>query len=133
MKNLRALFLLLCPAGLMHAAIVYGTFTGETPTATVDQQILDSSYNSSNYGLSVGLMNFQFLSGDLPPATGLQFYGFGIEPDEFVTVLDQSTAGSNVQDMMIQVPVVHVGNAGASTFGIAGFGLIGLSGLRRRR
>jgi hypothetical protein len=130
MKNLRALFLLLCPAGMMQATIVYATFTGETPTNTVDQQILDRSSNSSNYGLSVGLMNFQFLSGDLLPATGLNFYGFGIEPDEFVT------AGNNVQDMMIQVPVVRVGNGGAaesSTFGIAGFALIGLSRLRRRR
>lgn len=224
----------------MHATVVYDTFTGETPTTTVDQQILGSPYNSSNHGLSVGLMNFRYLSGDLLPAAGLHFYGFSIEPQESVTAgadytwsivsldqgtdniggmgltkanylselfaryypvfgaaLDQSTAGAlqiatreiiretantfdvssgnviftnegtsgmlaqaqtmlnsltgtgprlnnvvaitagnNVQDMIIQVPAGQVGNAGTaqpSTFGIAGFALIGLGWLRRRR
>jgi hypothetical protein len=85
MRTLSTLFLLLCPAGLIHATIAYVTFTSESPGSTVNRQILDSTYDASSYNLTAGLMNFDELSGDFIPNTAPFFSGFCIEPQVFVT------------------------------------------------
>jgi hypothetical protein len=123
MRNFLALCLFLCPAGLIHATIVYSSSTAEASTTPVYHQTLDGTHDASSYALDVRILNLQYISGEAVPNTGLSDTPFGIEARAFETgsanlPLNQGTPASSRD---------------TGTFGIAGVALLGAGLIRRPR
>jgi hypothetical protein len=116
MRNFLALCLFMCPAGLIHATIVYSSSTAEVSTPPVDHQTLDGTHDASSYAQDVRILYFQYISGEAVPTTPFSIEARTLETGSANLPLNQGKPTSSPD---------------TGTFGIAGAALIGVGLIRR--
>ena len=137
MRNFCSLCLLLCPAGLAHATLVYSTATSDAPATSVARQILNDGSGASDYALEMADINMQQIRGDFV-LDSRPFFS-SLEKNVLATIASNgapngtSNGASNGLQEESQIP--EDGNSRNSpkesnTFGIAGFALLGLGKVR---
>jgi hypothetical protein len=133
MRKFFSMCLLLCPAGMVHATVLYDNFTDEVPSNTVSQQVPDTASTASNYALEISMLDFRQPSAE-PDWGPLQS---GQKPQGLVDGINYTWTAPR-DNGITRASVAEGGDCPVrsskgepATLGIAGFALIGVGWLRR--